>query len=111
MNKFERGLEEGNFVTSECSKCKEIVWPPTDFCSKCLGEVEWRPVQKKGRLIEFSKKDGQEFCIAEFENKIRILSTLEKNESEEPKIGQELILETCGFKNGNYYFSSRLNNQ
>jgi uncharacterized protein len=103
MNKFERELEKGNFVTSECSKCKEIVWPPRDFCSKCLREVAWRKVQKKGRLIEFSKKDTNRFCIAEFEDKIRILSTL-KNSDTEPKIGQELILENCGFKNGNYNF-------
>ena len=103
MNRFEIELEKGNFVTSECSNCKEIVWPPSNFCSKCFGDVTWREVKKKAKLIEFSKKDGEAFCIAEFEDKIRILSTL-NNSDTEPTLGQELILENCGFKNGNYNF-------
>ena len=109
MNKFENELEKGNFITSECSNCKEIVWPPSDFCSKCFRDVTWRNVLKKGKLIEFSKKDGKGFCIAEFENKIRILSTLIHSEFNKPKIGQKLILENCGIKNGQYYFESSLN--
>ena len=52
MNKFEIELGQGNFVTSECTNCKEIVWPPENFCSKCLGDVRWRKVLKKGKLIE-----------------------------------------------------------
>jgi len=109
MNKFEIELGQGNFVTSECTNCKEIVWPPENFCSKCLGDVRWRKVLKKGKLIEFSKKDGEGFCIAEFENKIRILATINEFESDEPKIGQDLILEKCGLKNGNYSFTTSLN--
>lgn len=103
MNRFEIELEKGNFVTSECSNCKEIVWPPSDFCNKCFGDVTWRKVQKKGKLIEFSKKDGDAFCIAEFEDKIRIFSSL-KHSDTEPKLGQDLILENCGFKNDKYNF-------
>ncbi len=108
MNKFESELERGNFVTSECSNCKEIVWPPSDFCSKCLGNVKWRDVLKNGKLLEFSIKDGKIFGIAEFENKIRVISTLKSSEIGEPKIGQDLILENCGFKDGNYSFTSIL---
>ena len=109
MNKFEIELERGNFVTSECPHCKEIVWPPSNFCDKCFGDVNWRKVLKNAKLIEFSKKDGEGFCIAEFENKIRILATIKAGESEEPKIGQDLILENCGFKNGSYSFTLSLN--
>jgi len=104
MNRFELELTKGNFVTSECEDCKKIVWPPSNFCNKCFGNVIWRGVKKKAKLIEFSKKDSDVFCIAEFEDKIRILSTL-KNSDIDPKIGQELILENCGFKNGNYNFT------
>ena len=108
MNVFEKQLQQGNFVTSECLNCKEIVWPPSDFCSKCLNNVRWRKVLKKGKLIEFSKKEGKGFCIAEFENKIRILTTLKELESNESKIGQDLILEKCSIKNGNYSFTTSL---
>ena len=108
MNVFESELEKGNFVTSECTKCNEIVWPPTEICNKCLDDVQWRKVQTKAKLIEFSKKDGKGFCIAEFEKKIRIISTLKLSESDEPKIGQDIKLEHCGFKNGNYSFTFSL---
>lgn len=103
MNRFESELTKGNFVTSECTNCKNIVWPPANFCSECFGGVTWRGVNKEAKLIEFSKKDEGLFCIAEFENKIRILSTL-KNSNKKPEIGQNLILENCGFKNGSYDF-------
>jgi len=103
MNKFDQELEKGNFVTSECDSCKDIIWPPSDYCSNCFNDVMWRPVSKKGKLIEFSKKGNLGFCIAEFENKIRILSTLEHGEST-PKIGQDLKLEYCGIHNGVYSF-------
>ena len=36
MNKFETELKAGNFVTSECSYCEKIVWPPSDYCDYCL---------------------------------------------------------------------------
>ena len=107
MNRFESELTKGNFVTSECTNCMEIVWPPSNFCNKCFGDVTWREVQKKAKLIDFSKKNGESFCVAEFENKIRILSTLKSSDTE-PKLGQDLILENCGFKNGNYDFTLSL---
>jgi len=104
MNKFEQELKKGNFVTSECNNCNIIVWPPSNYCSSCFNDVIWRPVSKKGKLIEFSKKDNHGFCVVEFENKIRILSTFEYGESV-PKIGQDLKLENCGMHDGVYSFT------
>ena len=42
MKKFETELKAGNFVTSECTHCKKIVWPPSDYCDYCFKEVNWR---------------------------------------------------------------------
>jgi len=39
MNKFETELKAGNFVTSECSYCNRIVWPPSDYCDNCFKDV------------------------------------------------------------------------
>ena len=67
MTKFEDELKNNNFVCSECTKCRHTVWPPSDFCNKCMGSVIWKPVSHKAKLVEFSSKDGKIFGIAEFE--------------------------------------------
>jgi len=77
MNKFETELKAGNFVTSECSYCKKIVWPPSDYCDNCFNDVTWRKVSLYGKIIEWSKKGNDVFCISEFENTIRIIGKLD----------------------------------
>ena len=56
MNKFETELKAGNFVTSECSHCKKIVWPPSDYCDYCFKEVNWRKVSENGQLLNYQEK-------------------------------------------------------
>ena len=77
MNKFESEIKVGNFVTSECTYCKKIVWPPSDYCDNCFMKVNWRKVSPNGKLIEWSKKNNDIFCIAEFENTIRVMGKLD----------------------------------
>ena len=77
MNKFETELKAGNFVTSECSYCKKIVWPPSDYCNNCFNEVNWRKVSENGTIVELSRKENDVFCITEFENKIRVMGKLD----------------------------------
>lgn len=93
MTLFEEGLKKGKFVCSECQKCKKLVWPPSDYCNRCLGQVKWRPVSQTAKLIEFSKKDNNFFCIAEFEDEIRIMGSLQTDKK--PIIGQDLKLIKC----------------
>jgi len=93
MTKFEEGLKKDEFVCSECLTCKKLVWPPNNFCNRCFGDVKWRPVSRCGKLVEFSKKDETVFCIAEFENEIRIMGSLKC--SCVPVIGQSLKLVKC----------------
>ena len=95
MTRFEDMLKEGEFVCSECPKCKKLVWPPNDYCNRCFGEVKWRPVSRTGNLVEFSKKNDTVFCIAEFEKEIRVMGSLECTIM--PVIGQELKLVKCSY--------------
>ena len=95
MTRFESELKNNNFVCSECIKCKRLVWPPSDCCNKCFGDVMWRPVSKKAVLVEFSSKDGQSFCIAEFENSIRVFGIVEGKSSLIQ--GQNLMLKHCNY--------------
>ncbi|HEV2193494.1 MAG TPA: zinc ribbon domain-containing protein [Nitrosopumilaceae archaeon] len=103
MNTFENELKNGKFVCSECPKCNKLVWPPSDFCNVCFGKVTWRQVSKKGKLIEFSKKDNTIFCIAEFEDTIRIMGELETS-LKIPSIGQNLELVKCNYVDKEQFF-------
>lgn len=103
MNKFEDELKNGRFICSECQKCGKIVWPPSDFCNRCFGKVTWRHVSGNGRLIEFSRKGNAIFCIAEFEDAIRIMGDLQTG-TKNPAIGQTLELVKCGYDGKEKFF-------
>ncbi|TLY08793.1 MAG: hypothetical protein E6K83_01400 [Thaumarchaeota archaeon] len=95
MNKFEQELRNGNFVCGECSKCNKLVWPPSDLCNNCFSNVKWRPISKIAKLVEFSSKNDEYFCIAEFENQIRVMGKVENILN--LHVGQTLTLVKCGF--------------
>ncbi len=95
MTRFEDELRNNNFVCSYCTKCQHFVWPVSEFCNKCLGDVIWKQVSKNAKLVEVSSKDKKYFCIAEFEGNIRVFGTLLENS--QPKHDQNLILEKCDY--------------
>lgn len=95
MNKFEQELKNNKFVCSECPKCRHLVWPPSDFCNQCFGDVIWRPVSNKATLLEVSKKNEKYFCIGEFEKSIRVFGTLEGGTDFTP--GQFITLKRCDY--------------
>ncbi len=95
MSVFESELKKGRFVVGECSKCQKITWPPNDFCSHCFGSLVWRDVREPGIIVEHSSKDGKVFCIAEFENTVRIMGTISGNTA--PKPGQQVRVASCSF--------------
>ena len=110
MNKFETELKAGNFVTSECTNCNKIVWPPSDYCDNCFKEVNWRKVSTNGTIIELSKQEDDVFCITEFENKIRVMGKLDA-EIHMAKPGQIVKLTKCSFNDKNAFFFSLENKQ
>ena len=95
MNIFQQELKNNNFVCSSCQKCNKLVWPPSDFCNSCFGSVTWRQVTKTAKLVEFSSRDNEVFCIAEFESSIRIMGSIQN--ASDLKIGQTLTLIKCDF--------------
>ena len=58
-------------------------------------------MKKTAKLIEFSHDKGEVFCIAEFEEGIRIMGTI--NNTKNLKIGQFLTLVKCDY-DGNEKF-------
>lgn len=95
MNRVEEELRKGKFVCSECPHCKKLVWPPSEFCSVCFNQVRWRQVSTIAKLVEFSKKDNTVFCIAEFEDSIRVMGSLDT--TDELNVGQKIRLERCSY--------------
>ncbi|MDH3312790.1 MAG: zinc ribbon domain-containing protein [Nitrosopumilus sp.] len=97
---FETELSQGNFYIPECTKCTKVVWPPSEFCNHCFGEVLLKKKVSEGRIIEFSRYDDAYFCLVEFEKEIRVMAKI----SNMPKIEQRVKISKCGISNGNYFF-------
>ena len=110
MNKFEIELKAGNFVTSECTYCNKIVWPPSNYCDICFKDVNWRKVSESGTIVELSRKENDVFCITEFESKIRVMGKLD-TKINTVKPGQTVKLTKCLFDDKNSFFFSLENKQ
>ena len=107
MNIFENELIKGVFMIPQCPSCKEIVWPPSDYCNRCLGKVVLKNSDGLGKIVEYSKKDNEFFCLAEFEGKIRIMGKLILN-SGLPEMGKSVKMDSCSFEDNKYKFTMRL---
>lgn len=97
---FESKLNEGIFCIPECTECKKIVWPPSEFCNHCFGKVVLKEGSFTGKIIEFSRQNEMYFCLVEFENTVRIMAKISKI----PEIGQSVKISKCGIMNGDYFF-------
>ena len=97
---FESELEKGIFCIPRCNSCKKIVWPPSKICSHCLGPVSLTNGNIEGKIIEFSRKEENYFCIVEFEDEIKIVAKSMKI----PEIGQKVKISKCGIEDSNNYF-------
>ena len=104
---IERELEKGNFVIGECSKCKKNIWPPSEFCNSCFGDVIIKQGSFEGKIIEFSKKDQEYFCLAEFAEQVKIMGRIT---SGIPLQGQRVSVKKCGIKDKSYFFEFSLIN-
>jgi len=98
---FESELTQGKFCIPECTVCKKIVWPPTEFCNHCFGSVSLKKGDFKGKIIEFSRQNKEYFCVVEFENIIRVMAKM----TQPPEIGQIVKISECGMDDGKYFFS------
>ena len=94
---FESALACGRFMIPECTGCLKTVWPPSEFCNRCLSSVT---LQRdlvgtvKGRILDFSARvAGSFFCLVEFENAVRLVANLSSDVTPEP--GDLILLKSC----------------
>ncbi len=97
---FEEKLEHGEFCIPECTECEKIVWPPSEICDNCFGNIHLKKGEFEAKIIEFSRERQQYFGLIEIEKTIRIMAQI----SNIPKIGQAVKISKCGIRDGNYFF-------
>ena len=95
MNEFESALKEGNLIVAECTRCHQVVWPPSKFCNICHVNTKFRDSSKTGIVIEFSKNNGMYFGLIELEKNLRFLGSIMGDKP--PQINQKVQLEECSF--------------
>ncbi|MDX1596026.1 MAG: hypothetical protein R3327_03710 [Nitrosopumilaceae archaeon] len=61
----------------------------------------YRDGKKQGKLLEFSKKNLQYFCVAEFENKIKLFGEVVEGT---PRQNASVELKECDMVDESYLF-------
>lgn len=98
---IETELKNGNFVVGECPDCKKTIWPPADYCDRCLGTVSVKKGPPEGKIIEFSRQNESYFCLVEFEKEMRLMGKFLQGT---PRKDQAVKVEKCGIKDEGYFF-------
>jgi uncharacterized OB-fold protein len=112
---FWDALKEGRFVTTRCSKCGNVSFPPQADCPKCMsGEFKWVDLGRDATLVTYTQVKiapasfaGSEpyiIAIGELSDGPKVLAWLEGVKPEETKPGMKLRVETRSSKEGNPYY-------
>ena len=98
---IEAELKNGDFVVGECTYCKKTIWPPADYCDRCLSTVSVKKGPPEGKIIEFSRQKDSYFCLVEFEKEMRIMGKFLQGT---PIKNQPVKVEKCGINDEGYFF-------
>jgi len=112
---FWASLKNGKFVTTKCSKCGNVSFPPQADCPKCMsGESQWVDLGREATLVTFThirvtpaSFAGNEpylIAIGEFAGGVRALAWLEGVKPEDAKPGMNLKVEPRASAEGNPYY-------
>ncbi|HIQ29151.1 MAG TPA: Zn-ribbon domain-containing OB-fold protein [Candidatus Caldiarchaeum subterraneum] len=56
MARFYENLSKNQLTTTRCKKCGSLLWPPRDFCPKCMSrEVEVTRLSGIGEIVSFTE--------------------------------------------------------
>ncbi len=96
-------LEKGQVMASRCKKCGRVYFPPRADCADDFtSEMEWVPVEGKGKLITytvvsygptgFENDTPYILALAEFPSGVKVFGRLDKGlPQEEIKVGMEVV--------------------
>jgi uncharacterized protein len=112
---FWDALRGGRFVTTKCSRCGKISFPPQADCPKCMSdEFSWVDLGREATLVTFthvrmapaSFADTEPYIIAigQLSDGPKVLAWLEGVDPSEPKPGMKLRVEARTSREGNPYY-------
>ncbi len=112
---FWDSLRQGRFVTSKCTKCGNVSFPPQADCPNCMGSsFEWVDLGREATLAtytfvqitpaSFVDSDPYIIAIGEFQGGTKVLAWLEGMRYEDAKVGMKLRVEARTSKEGNPYY-------
>ena len=114
-HEFWDALKAGRFVTTKCSKCGNVTFPPQANCPKCMDDrFAWVDVGQEATLMTFTRvhvtpasfATDQPYTIAigEFPGSLRVLAWLEGVDPKDMKPGMKLKVEARTSNAGNPYY-------
>lgn len=114
-HEFWDALKDGRFVTTKCSRCGNVSFPPQADCPKCMNDdFVWVDVGREATLLTFTRVQVTPasfadtgpyvIAIAEFPGNLKVLAWLEGAGPVETKPGMELRVEARTSKEGNPYY-------
>ncbi len=114
-HEFWDALKEGRFVTTKCTKCGNVSFPPQADCPKCMSnEFQWIDFGRDAVLVtytqvkippaSFAGSEPYTIAIGELSDGLKVLAWLEGVKQEETKPGMELRIEARSSKEGNAYY-------
>jgi len=108
LQKFIESLKCGRLVTSKCLECKNIIWPPSSVCPRCISNnIEWVDIDASGKLIELSESfltnEPSVFGLVELDNGIRLMAKIVGKDAKLKK-GDDVKMTKCGIENNEAYY-------
>ncbi len=114
-HEFWDALKAGRLVTTKCTKCGNVTFPPQADCPKCSsGEFEWVDLGTEAKLLtytqvlitpaSFADSDPYIIAIGKLANGLNVLAWLEGIALEAVKPGMAMRLEPRSSKEGNPYY-------
>jgi len=112
---FWDSLRDGKFVTTKCSECGNVTFPPQADCPRCMGsEFEWVDLGREATLVTFTSvqvapasfagSGPYMIGIGEFRGGVKVLARLEGIEPKKARPGAKLRIEARSEKGGNPYY-------
>jgi uncharacterized protein len=114
-HEFWDALREGRFVTTKCSSCGNVTFPPQADCPKCMSnKLEWIELGREATLVtftyvqitpaSFADKDPYIIAIGQLTSGIKVLAWLEGVPPEKAKPGMKMRVEARTSKEGSPYY-------
>ena len=112
---FWDALKRGKLVTTKCSKCGNVTFPPQADCPRCMSsETEWVELGTDATLVTFTHvrvtpasfegKGPYTIAIAELKDGPKVLAWLEGIDTEKVKPGLRVRVEARASGDGNPYY-------